>query len=925
VFGSANVQAKNLVTVTGGEWLGTTQTYNFTQTISPNSVSLNTDDTPAGEEMVTKALLVISDELGRITISVDNENGLTSAIAGLAISPTKLGSITGQKWNDVNGNGSAPEDGEEGLEGWRIYLDMNNNGVLDVISTPALPVTQSSPDVPQAITDGATVKSELNFTQAGEIADINVTVDIAHTAVGDLNIWLTSPSGTKVKLFDDIGAGANNILVTIDDEATEHLPIFPAVQPITGTYKPDLDSDPDPNVQLLLSAFDGEDAAGIWKLEVFDDQANDIGQINGWSINVTIAESITYLEPFQITDPNGNYTFTDVKPGQYFVREHIEDEQEAEGWRQSWAAPPVTVTTGANVTGVDFGNWIPVFIPGSISGQKWHDVNGDGNQDGGDVGLADWQIYLDLNNNGMLDVDTVPQIVSATDVPKSIIDFGTTTSVLEVGDLGTIRSIEVTLDITHSFVGDLDAFLTSPSGRIVELFTGVGSQYNNFTNLTLSDDAAESIADIGADDVPYTGTWRPEGLLGEFLGDSTAGNWTLTVRDTSFADQGTLNSWSLAITVGEPVTVTDENGNYSFEDLPPGPYVVREVQQPGWAQTSAPAILTDPMGNPYNVIVAGGGNVVANFGNKIAVALPGDFNRDGFVDMGDWIIHRKMINTAVANPYDGADGDGDGFVTEADLLVWRQNFGSVLDDHGDDAATATSVAVGGSVPGNIEQTIDQDWFSFAAQSGVEYEIATFHNGGIDDSVLWVYDTDGTTELAYDDDSGNGLEALINWIAPASGIYFVAVGSYNTAYTGTYDLSITEAMGGSGGETLAAEPGDDSVGVAMAVATLDDAAANSADTGADDTADAVVAFANGSWSDFVPAATAKAGSATAAIRLREESDKHSGEAAIVAWLDSLDDSHGELDSDEFVVSNPSSDESAGDELEGIDALFDLIGA
>ena len=56
--------------------------------------------------------------------------------------------------------------------------------------------------------------------------------------------------------------------------------------------------------------------------------------------------------------------------------------------------------------------------------------------------------------------------------------------------------------------------LISPSGRQVELFAGVGGQYNDFQNLTLSDNATRSIGSIGFNDLPYTGTWKPEGLLG---------------------------------------------------------------------------------------------------------------------------------------------------------------------------------------------------------------------------------------------------------------------------------------------------------------------------------------------------------------------------------------------------------------------------
>ena len=180
-----------------------------------------------------------------------------------------------------------------------------------------------------------------------------------------------------------------------------------------------------------------------------------------------------------------------------------------------------------------------------------------------------------------------PTIISSTDVPKPILDFTTVNSHVQYDGLGTVFKISVTLDITHSFVGDLDAFLISPTGRQVELFTGVGGQFNDFHNLTLDDSADRDIADIGFADVPYTGTWRPEGLLSDFNGDDAAGTWTLQIRDTAFADQGTLNSWSLNITAGEEFRTADDDGNYVFQNVPAGTYVVREEPQLGWSQVHA--------------------------------------------------------------------------------------------------------------------------------------------------------------------------------------------------------------------------------------------------------------------------------------------------------------------------------------------------
>lgn len=138
---------------------------------------------------------------------------------------------------------------------------------------------------------------------------------------------------------------------------------------------------------------------------------------------------------------------------------------------------------------------------------------------------------------------------NSTDVPKAIPDGpgGTVTSTIVVPPTTIITSIadvDVNIDITHTFDGDLDVFLESPSGTVVELFTGVGSGGNNFTGTVLDDEAATPIT---AGSAPFSGSFQPEGSLTDFDGQSAIGTWTLTITDQASADVGTLNSWSLEL------------------------------------------------------------------------------------------------------------------------------------------------------------------------------------------------------------------------------------------------------------------------------------------------------------------------------------------------------------------------------------------
>jgi len=51
---------------------------------------------------------------------------------------------------------------------------------------------------------------------------------------------------------------------------------------------------------------------------------------------------------------------------------------------------------------------------------------------------------------------------------------------------------------------------------------------------------------------------------------------------------------------------------------------------------------------------------------------PGDYNRDGIVDAGDYVVWRKSLDSAGSL---AADGNGDGRVDQDDYTVWRTNFG----------------------------------------------------------------------------------------------------------------------------------------------------------------------------------------------------------------------------------------------------------
>jgi subtilisin-like proprotein convertase family protein len=118
------------------------------------------------------------------------------------------------------------------------------------------------------------------------------------------------------------------------------------------------------------------------------------------------------------------------------------------------------------------------------------------------------------------------------------------TSTIAVTDTQTVLEVKVTVNLTHTFDGDLSLALIAPNGTVISLSERRGSSGDNFTNTTFDDAAATSIT-AGA--APFTGSFRPESPLSAATGLSAAGNWQLKVVDKASTDIGTINNWTLML------------------------------------------------------------------------------------------------------------------------------------------------------------------------------------------------------------------------------------------------------------------------------------------------------------------------------------------------------------------------------------------
>jgi hypothetical protein len=55
-----------------------------------------------------------------------------------------------------------------------------------------------------------------------------------------------------------------------------------------------------------------------------------------------------------------------------------------------------------------------------------------------------------------------------------------------------------------------------------------------------------------------------------------------------------------------------------------------------------------------------------------------DYDQNGIVDAGDYLVWRKANGATGLTPYTGADGNGDGTADQADYSLWRFHFGSIV-------------------------------------------------------------------------------------------------------------------------------------------------------------------------------------------------------------------------------------------------------
>jgi len=163
--------------------------------------------------------------------------------------------------------------------------------------------------------------------------------------------------------------------------------------------------------------------------------------------------------------------------------------------------------------------------------------------------------------------ETTCSVYDSIDVPKSIPDSNTSgiTSVINILDDFAVTDVNISIDLTHTWLWDLQIFLIAPGGAEVLVYDrscGSSGEQRQNINAIFDDEAAEVVCD---NVIPaISGITKSHNLLSAFNGLSTFGDWTLKVVDNAPADVGILNNWSIELCETQQTVSIDD---FSFEEF----------------------------------------------------------------------------------------------------------------------------------------------------------------------------------------------------------------------------------------------------------------------------------------------------------------------------------------------------------------------
>ena len=431
-----------------------------------------------------------------------------------------------------------------------------------------------------------------------------------------------------------------------------------------------------------------------------------------------------------VTDASGAYLFDQLPAGSYVVDVTDQANQLAGYWHSLGALDTndnsqsdpyaVSLLEGENVVTADFGYYVEL---ASIGNYVWFDANADGIQQGTEPGLDSVEVTLTIDypngsqsvlttltdSNGLYSFDNLLADEDYNGDPSDGSPepvFTLMVATPQTGDGTPMRMSPINQG------GDDEVDSDNPASEVAHPVQGRVDNSNDFGYYGLG-----SISGNVSEDINRNGIVDPE--------DGPLPNIVITVYEDMDQDgladdlnnDGVIDANDIAEDVnGNALTaLTNVDGNYSFEDVPPGSYVVQE-QDPAGYESILDGDITNPGDDmPANAdiednlipvtLIADSVLMMAeeddgnNFVDSPLLAGLGDLvwldaNANGIQDAGEDGIENVTVTLLDSNgdPQDTALTDGVGFYEFTELV----------------AQTYTVVVDESTLPSDVEPTHDYD-------------------------------------------------------------------------------------------------------------------------------------------------------------------------------------------------------------------------
>lgn len=237
---------------------------------------------------------------------------------------------------------------------------------------------------------------------------------------------------------------------------------------------------------------------------------------------------------------------------------------------------------------------------------------------------------------------------------------------------------------------------------------------------------------------------------------------------------GTFTVSPTSVQAGSSVTLSDNVSNIGTADITDS-FTINYYLSVDSIVTTTDTYLGSRTVNGLAAGAVSSGSFAATVPSSLAAGTSGNYYVAAIADPYNYLSDGNTTNnsgSAVVVSVTGCSPDG---YEEDDVYT-----------------SAKPIGVGATQSGRNFCLDASDWLSFTATAGVSYTIRiTTADTFYPDTIAEVFGSDGVTSYAYDDVAGPGLDALIsNWVAPASGTYYIQASSRNTGNLTDYSITLT---------------------------------------------------------------------------------------------------------------------------------------